>query len=222
MKNQKTKGRLQGAVAGLIAGAIIAGGGVFAANTVRIVIDGKELVPKDVNGNIVNPIIIDGTTYLPVRAVAGAVGKAVYWDGETSTVYLGDTGGKLPYPTTKLMDMKNIGSGWNKTNKLTDNYGNYYSNALTTWHSSEKGQYLLNGKYNRLKGTLYVAEGDTSINTCGFVITADGKDIYKSPAITKTSYPIDVDISVKGCNVLEISHTGDYFELYFGDAGLYQ
>jgi hypothetical protein len=36
--------------------------------------------------------MVDGTTYLPVRAVASALGLAVEWDGETNTVRLGETG----------------------------------------------------------------------------------------------------------------------------------
>ena len=55
---------------------------------IKITLDGKEIIPKDVNGNIVEPFIIGGTTYLPVRAIAGAVGLDVKWDGDTSTVVL--------------------------------------------------------------------------------------------------------------------------------------
>ena len=31
---------------------------------VRLVVDGNRIVPKDVNGNIVEPFIYEGTTYL--------------------------------------------------------------------------------------------------------------------------------------------------------------
>ena len=44
---------------------------------ITIDIDNVEVVPRDVNGNIVNPFIINGTTYLPVRAIAEALGKNV-------------------------------------------------------------------------------------------------------------------------------------------------
>ncbi|MBQ3225306.1 MAG: cell wall-binding protein, partial [Oscillospiraceae bacterium] len=92
------KKRLQGLVAGVMVGVILTSGVAIAANTttlynvlthgVKIVIDGEKLTPTDVNGNIVEPIIYNGTTYLPVRAVATAIGKAVYWDGPNYTVYL--------------------------------------------------------------------------------------------------------------------------------------
>ena len=55
---------------------------------IHITLDGEEVLPTDVNGNYVEPFIIDGTTYLPVRGVASALGLDVDWDGDTSTVIL--------------------------------------------------------------------------------------------------------------------------------------
>lgn len=57
---------------------------------VKLVIDGEEIIPKDANGNIVEPFIYNGTTYLPVRAIGEAFNKDVHWDGGTATVYVGD------------------------------------------------------------------------------------------------------------------------------------
>ena len=51
---------------------------------VKILLDGKELIPQDVNGKSTEPFIIDGTTYLPIRAVASALGLKVEWKAETS------------------------------------------------------------------------------------------------------------------------------------------
>ena len=59
---------------------------------IKISLNGKEITPKDANGNPVEPFIIDGTTYLPVRGVAGALGLDVDWDGNTSTVILKEKG----------------------------------------------------------------------------------------------------------------------------------
>lgn len=55
---------------------------------IKITLNGEEITPKDGAGNIVEPFIIDGTTYLPVRAVSGALGLNVDWDGSTNTVIL--------------------------------------------------------------------------------------------------------------------------------------
>ena len=57
---------------------------------IKLTINGQTVEPKDVNGNVVDPYIVDGTTYLPVRAVSEALGKQVDWDGDTNTVLISD------------------------------------------------------------------------------------------------------------------------------------
>lgn len=93
------KDKIKGFISGLCVALVISSGAVFADslsktvtavyNNIKIVIDGKKITPKDANGNTVEPFIIDGTTYLPVRAVSEALGKEVDWDGTSNTVYIG-------------------------------------------------------------------------------------------------------------------------------------
>lgn len=59
-------------------------------NNIKIVLNGKEITPTDANGKAVEPFTIDGTTYLPVRAISNALGLNVGWDAETNTVILDD------------------------------------------------------------------------------------------------------------------------------------
>ncbi len=96
------KDKLKGFLAGATLAAILCSTTVFADNisktvtavynNIKIMINGEEIVPRDTNGNVVEPFIIDGTTYLPVRAIATALGQEVNWDGNTNSVYIG----KLP------------------------------------------------------------------------------------------------------------------------------
>lgn len=55
-------------------------------NNIKLVIDGKQVDPKDANGNTVEPFIYNGTTYLPVRALSTALGVNIEWDNSTATV----------------------------------------------------------------------------------------------------------------------------------------
>ena len=90
--------RLQGLISGILIGALVTSGIVFAEqitqtaqlfyNDIKININGSKVLPKDANGNYVEPFIINGTTYLPVRAVANALGIQVDWDDDTNTVLL--------------------------------------------------------------------------------------------------------------------------------------
>lgn len=76
--------------------------GTKAANleysNIKVTLDGTPVKLVDVNGNPVEPFIISGTTYLPVRAVAGAFGLEVDWDGATQTVILTHPGATQPDP----------------------------------------------------------------------------------------------------------------------------
>lgn len=75
--------------------------GAFAATVVQeikaeirpdftVKIDGEVKEFKNVNGEVVYPILYDGTTYLPVRAIGELMGKRVYWFEEDKRVELKD------------------------------------------------------------------------------------------------------------------------------------
>ena len=96
-------------------GAALASSGVVQKElhykNIKVTLDGEQIALIDANGNPVEPFIIDGTTYLPVRAVSGALGLDVGWDGATSTVtltrpeaekaiYITRTGKKYHYDST--------------------------------------------------------------------------------------------------------------------------
>lgn len=63
----------------------------------KIFVDGIEIEPKDGNGKAVEPFSVDGTTYLPLRAIAVAFGKSVEWDSMTNTAYIGKRPGSIQY-----------------------------------------------------------------------------------------------------------------------------
>lgn len=232
------KKRLQGLIAGALIGTTITGGAAIAANTttlydvvangIKIVVDGKKLNPTDANGNRVEPMIYNGTTYLPVRAVADALGKAVYWDGPEYTVYLGDMDGKLEYPTIYMTDAKSIKENPWTDKSAVDNYGNRYTNVINNdFYDNCNFEYLLDMKYSRFKATLFVPT--TSNEGTGYLeIIADGKTIYTSPEMTKTSRPVDIDVNITGCNDIEINFSCwsssylDQIPMCLADAGFYQ
>ena len=58
-------------------------------DNIKIYVDGAVITPTDVNGNSTEPFSVDGTVYLPLRAISEALGKTVEWDEETNSVYIG-------------------------------------------------------------------------------------------------------------------------------------
>lgn len=58
-----------------------------------IIVDNVTRTFTDANGTRVYPLLYQGSTYLPVRAIGELMGKAVAWDGGTRTVTLSPSGG---------------------------------------------------------------------------------------------------------------------------------
>jgi len=87
------KSKIQGFIAGILVAAMLISTLALANPQIREVIFGVNVV---VDGETVNfdydsqPFIMDGRTFLPVRAIADALGVAVDWDDTTQTVYLGE------------------------------------------------------------------------------------------------------------------------------------
>ena len=83
---------------------------------IKVLLDDDFLVLTDANGKTVEPFSLNGTTYLPVRAVTGALGLKADWDAANHTVVLTSGGEK----TTQTTD--NPAKGRNITIGLTADY----------------------------------------------------------------------------------------------------
>lgn len=59
-----------------------------AADTVTVELDGEKIECVNALGEKAEPLLTDGTTYLPVRAVSSALGISIEWDGETKSVLI--------------------------------------------------------------------------------------------------------------------------------------
>ena len=231
------KGFVAGTLAGLVATTAIA---TFTpvvktlenviTEGISIVIDGKDFVCTNANGDIVEPMIYNGTTYIPVRAVSSAFGKAVAWDGDSYTVYLGDMDGKLEKPTATIKDMTNIATGrffFEQETNVKDQYGTTYETAYfcdTIDYKDELSsccEYLLDGKYSKFKATLFVPDGYSIEGTSSVYFIGDGQQIGDPITFTKTTKPLDVKINVEGINDFQIVFdTMD--AVYIAHEGFYQ
>ncbi|MBO5409080.1 MAG: hypothetical protein J6A61_06780 [Clostridia bacterium] len=106
------KQNIKSLVSGIVIGSLLTGGITFAKtgnetleawySNIKLYINGTQLTPKDANGNPTEPFIVNGTTYLPIRAVGEALEKDVRWDGTTNSVYLTDKTQPTPKPTETI------------------------------------------------------------------------------------------------------------------------
>jgi len=211
-------------VACLIIAAITASGfTVFASNgsktltayfnNIRIMVDGELIIPKDANGNEVEPFTVNGTTYLPVRAVANALGKDVTWDGSTQTVYIGQVPGKATYMFDVLNAYEVGGYGAQieenaSFNMLGESYMHGVAFTEVTWgmwsrDAETSASYNLKGQYKTIRGVIGHIDGakggDGTLR-----IDLDGKT-YKAYTISSDMLTKEIAIDVTGVQLMKIS-----------------
>lgn len=69
---------------------------------IKFSVNGTTITPKDAAGKTIEPFLVDGNAYLPVKSVAEAVGYDAVWDDPTSTVKLNKLSAELSsYTPTK-------------------------------------------------------------------------------------------------------------------------
>lgn len=205
---------------------------------INIYIDDQKLEPKDANGKPVEVFTYNGTTYLPVRAIAEALGKNVQWDGKTQSVYLGQHGAAST-PTVWLTQMDHFaGTEYVRTaDKDQDNTGATHYNCFTKGFDRT---YVLNGQYSRLSGVLYQryerrSETTQWDNHNYLEIYGDGELLYsktfKSGETGIMPIPFDVDVSgvlslqvkLRSYSFRDYLHNSNYDDLLaLGDVGLWQ
>ena len=191
------KKRLQGLIAGMLIGAMLTGGTAIAKqisetaevfyNNIKIFIDGGEIVPKDANGNTIEPFIMNGTTYLPVRAVSNAFGKDVEWDGVTQSVYIGKKDQTKPdnyldrIQYNDFIKANDFNTLYRISGTITDYMDNTYTNGMLIYthtttvittprfiegdkdEAQAKLDYPLNSVYKRLTGKIVLPRDIDSV-----------------------------------------------------------
>ncbi len=98
MKKFNGKSFLMGLIIGALVFSSIAV--AFAANytanlkatyrDIKVYVDDKKIDYYASNGAYAEPFIINGTTYVPLRLFSEKIDKPVLWEGETSSIYIGE------------------------------------------------------------------------------------------------------------------------------------
>ena len=209
--------------AALTAGTALAANTVYRTITVeysgiKLVIDGVEITPKDVNGTTVEPFIYNGTTYLPVRAVGNAIGKQVTWDGENQTIYLGDVPGETNTTFLNPYDYRIKGYTKAYNNDATKTFsmmGDKYTQGVTFWGGGS-AYFNLNGLYSSVSFDVGHLDNGWS-NDCTLFVYADDDivaEIELSGDMQTTHHEIDVSHALQMRLIVEGS-SGEY-----GDANI--
>ena len=179
--------------------------------TITVTLNGEAQTFLDANGNRVYPVTYKGTTYLPVRAVAGLVGLGVDWDGTTRTVILGKQPGGIDLiDTYKAYHVTDYAGQIQSTDKKTEDISGI---SCTHWLQGYTGgaafriraiSFNLQGKHDTLTFSYY-ADGDTTLTVLGDNGTVLGEYAITGAAVAKT-----VTIPLFKTNELKFQFTGNY------------
>lgn len=128
---------------------------VFLKPDMKIMYDFEIQEFKDVNGKTVYPIIYNGTTYLPVRAIAGLMEADIFWDSTTQTVSINKESKPekvIPENVTLLTDL---------FNQAVDLY-NHSTNKISILQATADKKLLLE-MANSISADYTLAQGNTAL-----------------------------------------------------------
>lgn len=199
MKEKRTlfKGFAMGIVTSLLLSLLVAPG--FAASALKTIQvytgitlyhDGVKFEPKDAGGHKVEPLLYNGTTYLPVRAISNLFGEDINWDGNTWSVYIGDMPGKKTYLGSDLKPYSHSSTSYRAPTTFSMD-GKTYVNGFTLDWNESYAIWNLDGKYKTLEfdigHTAYVKYDKQALiyldGTLAKTISVKGEEMVKHVSV---------------------------------------
>ena len=182
---------------------------------VDIMYNGEAQTMYDANGTQVYPITYNGTTYLPVRAVANLFGIGVDWDAKNNAVLLGEGAPNTNPETTSTYDGYTVTKLPYTANDVTLNSVSI-SGTKASFNVTNNTEYAIGGN-STVAYTCYNESGDV-LKTSTFYLENmnDGESAVVDLVLAKgTAKVLLGDITVhKGtatdtnadtCNVIEVT-----------------
>ena len=175
---------------------------------VNVVVDGQRLNLPAAD----EPIVIDGRTFLPVRALADATGLGIEWDGATSTVSISTDGtaptttlpAPVPAPTTLLQSVTRTSNNISVRPDMIIRGVAFQEPVVYThwrdgaWSSTSE----LDGRFTTLNATVgRIEQGLTSSASITF---SEGNRIIERIAMSADDAPRNVTVDVTGVRNLTI------------------
>ena len=224
------KERLKGAVSGLIIGALVVSGGVFAKqkfetieveyNNIKVYKDNVLCELKDANGSTIEPFIYNGTTYMPIRGTANLADMQVTWDGATQSVYLWDeiTPEDTPFiEECPPYDMDSCNMYLASKGDKFEMAGEKYSNGIS-FHGRGYALFNLNSRYSAIECTIGHTDSEQTAKSISFIV--DGNTVQEVE-LQPECLPKKVIIPLKYGLQLKIQvNSGEGYTWDFGAIGI--
>lgn len=123
----------------------------FADDSVTVIIDGTTVECTDALGQKVSPFIVNGTTYVPLRAIGEAFGKRVQWDNASNSVIITTPLLKTDFDsdTTYAIISKSDGKALTVSDSLSlQQFNSLISQGFKLIPSDTEGFYYINSLAN--------------------------------------------------------------------------
>lgn len=150
---------------------------------ITMYINGEKTTIKDTNGTEVEPFVYKGTTYVPLAFVSTSLGQNVTWDGETKTIYIGNSPESHDYLMTVCPPYETNYGYYSANGSVTDGSstfnmaGKTYTNGfMMDMNKTNSTELLFNldGKYESMTFTAGHIDGKLNDNAHIFIYL-DGK-----------------------------------------------
>ncbi|WP_187355477.1 stalk domain-containing protein ['Paenibacillus yunnanensis' Narsing Rao et al. 2020] len=176
---------------------------------IKLFVDGQLVKPLDAAGNIVEPFIYDGTTYLPLRALSNALTnnqKPVKWDPDTSSIYVGQA------PVAAQTDISDI-EVYDMNGKVyKESYYYVLDEKVAVFNglgSNSYYTYILHSNYSALTGQFvvpYTTLGDSTTSNLKFysVDKKGNETLLKEYATSAGDESKAIDVNISGVEILKI------------------
>ena len=196
---------------------------------INIYVDGVKQEPKNEQGKTVEPLIYNGTTYLPVRALTNMLtDKAVNWDNQTRSIYIGTR----PYTDANAVSLDQL-ELYNSSNYMTTGEQSKFTvrgKNYEPFNCIFAGPMIfkLDGKYTKLHAYLTSAgfnAGEEGYKHYVDFYNAndmdDPYDFYTAPllkhcVVYNGDEPMEIEVDVTGCQRIDIctGNSAGYPALY--------
>ena len=238
MKKEKFKGFILGIITSVIIGSTFLTVGAeslvknipVSIGEIKIYMDGNIQKPVDANGNTVEPMIYNGSTYLPVRALTGMLtDKEVNWDQKSMSVYIGkkpvadstplnelksyDSGGGVEMKTGKDAIFKNLDETITPFNSIRGEEFGLYQHPHYIIYKLDSNYSCINGKYIIPRISLGY---EASLKMEFYTVDKDNNEtLLKSYEANAGEEPLDIEVNVVGVDYLKIKfNTKAYSDIY--------
>ena len=179
--------------------------------TIRL--DGEALTLRDVNGNEVQPLTYDGTTYLPLRALAEILGLDIGWDGETQTVllysrreralWLADHASALQIGTSPSNNRASIVRG---AGNMPQRAGAQFNSALAVSMNTNSGAGTIeiDSIYTSLTIESIFFETPRTANVSFTIVNADTNSVLHQMTVTPNTFYDNISFDLYGATRIRV------------------